>query len=788
VGAETLENIFSSLLHIADVLQLPERDNKGQQQIVAAVQRWFTTHSQWLLIWDNVENLALLDRFLPSIRQGAILLTTRCQALGTFAFGIDLLPMESEEGTLFLLHRAKVLEPEATNEQLQHFALSRAAEYAAAADLFAATGGLPLALDQAGAYLEETQCGLPAYLELFRTQRAILLQQRGEGSRDHPASVSATFALAIAATAERHPAAQDLLQVCALLQPDAIPEELFRQGADQLGCRLEAVCCDVLQWNQVIASACSYSLLYRQPKEQTFSMHRLVQAVLLDAMTEQERTQWLQRTINALDAVFPNVIYANWKQCERLLPHVLLCLQHSGTTEDSLECASLAFKAAQYTRSRGRYAEAEPLFQRALRIRELVLGSDHLQISYPLSDLALLYWQQNKYAEAEPLFQRALRIQEQALGPDHPDLAFPLNHLANLYRDQGKYAEAEPLFQRALCIREQALGPDHFQVAVTLNNLALLYKSQGKYEKAEPLFRRALSIHKQINHPDIAYPLNNLANLYCEHDKYAEAEPLFQQALHIWEQTLGPDHPDTARALNNLAITYQVLGKYTEAEPLFQRALRIWEQTLGPDHPYIAHSLNGLANLSREQGKYVEAEAFFQRALSIREQHLGQHHPETADTLHSLALFREQQGNLSEALSLTKRALQIFSQSLGDTHHETITTQELYTRLVQAQACTQKAAPSEPETEEIHAAVEPSPTEDDPLQGFLGNCCELHPRVWCRVSDLWQAYEQWTTQQQERFPLSRRAFAAQLKVHGCCAAHTSTARIWRGIKLVNNNH
>ncbi|HLX57650.1 MAG TPA: tetratricopeptide repeat protein [Ktedonobacteraceae bacterium] len=648
IGAETIEHIVSDLLRIAGVLQLPGRDDKDQQQVVEAVQLWLTTHSQWLLIWDNLEDLAMLERFLPSARQGAILITTRHQALGTLARGMDLFPMEREEGMLFLLRRAKVLEPEATSEQMHQLAVRMPPQYAAAADLVSAMGGLPLAIDQAGAYIEETQCGLPAYLELFRTRRAILLQQRGDGSRDHPASVSATFTLAIAATAQRHPAVRDLLQVCALLQPDAIPEELFRQGAEHLGTTLEAVGRDALDWDRVVAVSCSYSLLRRQPEEQMLSMHRLVQAILLDAMTETERETWTRRAIGALDAVFPEVRpateYAAWKQCERLLPQALLCLHRVEATEESLAVASLAYKTAQYLRERERYAEAEPLFQRALHLREQALGLDHPDVAFSLNYLAVLYWEQGRYAEAEPLDQRALRIWEQALGPDHPDLARPLNNMAVLYLEQGRYAEAEPLFQQALRLREQALDSDY---------------------------------------PLLAYPLHGLAELYFEQGRYAEAEPLFRQALRVWEQALGPDHPQVAEPLNGLAELSFRQGKYAEAELLFQRALRNSEQSQGLEHLNVATSLNGLANLFREQGKYTEAKSLFQQALSIREKHLGQRHPETARTLHDLAILCQKQNNLSEAVSLAERALKIRLESLGDAHPKAIATRVLYVQLVQ---------------------------------------------------------------------------------------------------------
>jgi tetratricopeptide (TPR) repeat protein len=812
IASETEESIVFSLLRIAEVLQLPEREEQEQQRVVTAVQRWLTTHSRWLLIWDNVEDLTLLARFLPSARSGAVLITTRDQVLGTFARGVDLLPMKQEEGMLFLLRRAKVLPPEATYEQMCQLARQAPGQYAAATELVTALGSLPLALDQAGAYIEETHCDLPAYLELFRSRRPVLLQQRGVGARDHPAPVSTTFALAIAATTQRHPAVGDLLQICALLQSDAIPEELFRQGGEHLGVRLEATCRDALEWNQMIAIACSYSLLSRQPEEQTLSIHRLVQAVLQDTMTEEKRKQWTRQVIAALDAVFPEVpaaaAYSAWKQGERLVPHALLCLHRARATNDSLTVASLAYKVAQYLRERGRYAEAEPLYQRALHIQEQVLGSDHPDVAASLNYLAVLYRSQGRYAAADALFQRTLCIREQVLGSDHPLVTSSLNSLANLYTDLGKYAEAKSLYLRALRIRERVLGSDHPKVAQVLDNLALLYWRQGKYTEAEPLYQRALHIQEQIpgsDHPNLARTLNNLAILYRSQGRYPEAERLYQRALHIQERVLGSDHPLMASLLGNLAECYQDQSRYREAEKLYQRALHVGEQALGSEHPLVAELLNGLAILYRDQDRDTEAESLYQRALSIREQCLGKDHPETAETLHEFAMLRHKQGHLSQAFSLAKQAFSIRSQSLGDAHPKTIATKTLYAELLEQQVHAQEEAASTQrcfgeipdlcrEEREVKTASpfvlkasHSSLVENDPMQDFLDACCELHPLAWCRIRDLRQTYEQWTASCQGRIPLSRRAFVVQMKARGCRVDRTSTARIWRGIRLRDKN-
>jgi tetratricopeptide (TPR) repeat protein len=704
IAAETDEQTIASLLRIAEVLQVPGRHDKDQQRVVGAIHQWLNSHSGCLLIWDNVEDLDMLQRFLPPTRQGAFLITTRCQALGTLVQGLDLLPMQQEEGIRFLLRRAKMLDPQTDVEQERQFAARHPAQYQAGAELVEVLGGLPLALDQAGAYLEETRCGLPAYLERFRTRRATLLRQRGEEARDHPASVSTTFTLAITATAERHPAVRDLLQVCALLQPDAIPEELFRLGGAYLGATLETVCGDPLEWDRVVGIACRYSLVSRQPEAQTLSIHHLVQAVLLDEMTEAEREQWNGRVVEALDKVFPEVLpaakQADRKQRERLLPHVLWCLHQ---TEGGESCLALAWKAAQYLYVCGRYQEAEPHYLSVLSMCEQHRGPEHPEVAEVLNWLGILYRKQGRYQEAEPYYLRALSMREQHRGPEHPEVARSLNSLAGLYWQQGKYAQAEPLLQRALSMREQHRGPEHPEVARSLNNLGMLYREQGRDAKAKPLLQRAVHIleqHQGPDAPELASPLRNLADLYREQGNYVEAERFCLRALQITEHAFAPDHPEVAGALYGLALLAQAQDKDQEAEALYQQALQIWKQALGSEHPEIAQALSGLASLACKQGNDAEAEALYQRVLAIREQQLGPHHPGTAETLYDLALLRQKQGNLDEAQTLAGRALHIREAALGGFHPRTLATRDLLAHLAQAQAgaAVEAAARHRPET------------------------------------------------------------------------------------------
>ncbi len=648
--AETVESVMFSMRGIAEVLQLPGRDDKDQERVVAAVLRWLSSHHQWLLIWDDLEDLNLLQRFLPSARQGAILLTTRQQALGLFARGINLLPMEQEEGMRFLLRRSKMLEPEVTSEQMQQFAGSMPIKYATAAELVTAMGGLPLALDQAGAYIEETGCSLSAYLQRYKRRRAHLLDRRGLRGGNHPHSVATTFRLASEQMEQEQPAAA-LLKVCAFLHAEAIPEELFITGAVHLGPELAPLADNSSRFDQAIIVLRSLSLVQRQAETGTLSLHRLMQAVLREQMSEQEQMLWLKRVINALNVVFPQVIHEVWGQCERLLPHALAVTAFIPDQAGNQEVVEVLRKAAAYLRARAQHQQAEPLYQRALSIGERVLGPAHPDVAFSLNGLALLYAEQGKYEQAEPLYQRALSIGEQVLGPAHFDVAQLLNGLATLYWRQGKYEQAKPLYEQALHIREEALGAEHPETTDLLNGLAFLYMEQGKDEQARLLCWRTLHIWKralEANYPDLAYPLNNRAEQGKE-----------GQALYIWEH-VGAQYPHVAYPLYGLAILYAREGKDEQAASFYKCALHIREQAMGPEHPDLAYGLSGLANLYLKQRKYEQAEALYRRALHIREQHLGLHHPETAQTLHDLAIFYRLQGNVSEALSLVERALQSY--------------------------------------------------------------------------------------------------------------------------------
>jgi tetratricopeptide (TPR) repeat protein len=233
--------------------------------------------------------------------------------------------------------------------------------------------------------------------------------------------------------------------VSAFLGPDAIPLELFTEGASQLGPVLaEALATseDPLALNEALEPLTRYSLIRLDVDTQTYSIHRMVQEVVKDQLGLEQQAQWAERVVQAVNQSFPEVDYQTWPRCERLIPHVILCTTH-------IDNWSMTFWEA----------------------RNLLNEGGHY------------FFQRGQYREIEPLLESALEICEKAWGPEYPDTLSILNNLGLLYGNQGKYEQAEPLYQRALAIREQVFGSDHSLTAKVRNNYAeLLEKMKQKTE------------------------------------------------------------------------------------------------------------------------------------------------------------------------------------------------------------------------------------------------------------------------------------------------------------------
>jgi tetratricopeptide (TPR) repeat protein len=714
VRADSQDTLNADYTALATFLHLPIQDESDQDLIVCSIKRWLSDQSGWLLILDNVEDFRLVRDFLPATRQGHVLLTTRAQDTGGLAKTIEVAKMPQDEGALLLLRRAEVLGPDEPLDRTSHPDLALAQLISRTMD------GLPLALVQAGAYIKATGCDMASYLERYEKQRVILLARRDEFNVDYPASVATTWSLSFEKVEQDNAAAADILRVCAFLHPDAIPEEMIIGNSTFLGPFLQAITDDI-QLDDCMRALRRYSLIQRNTREKTFSIHRLVQAVQMDNLGQETQHLWATRAVYAVNRLFPYVEPGTTQPGQRFILHAQACCQLITQRHlASLDAAQLLHKTGRYLRETSQYPQAELLCQQALQLYETLPQAPQVQLSHCCTDLALVAERRGKFPQAEVLYGRAWELCERLYGTEHPETAAALNNLGVFYLGQGRYTQAESHFKQALGARIKTLGPDDLQVANSqqclaevyshrgmdakaeqlyrqvldlrervlgpahpgvgnvLNNLAGVCAQQGHLDEAELLARRTLALyehHLGTEHHFVAYPLATLSSICRQQGKTAEAEALLKRSLHIREQALGADHRDVAIALTGLALLSQTTGRLHDAEDLYRRALAILEKTAGPEDPHVINTLCGLAVIYNEQGKYTEAEQLIERLLALAARLQGLEHGKVLNDLLILGTSYLDRSEYGKARSLYERMVAVATKVLGHDHSAVVTLQ-----------------------------------------------------------------------------------------------------------------
>jgi transcriptional regulator with XRE-family HTH domain len=390
--ASSHEVLLDDLVALADVLSFLEPPNRESRSAVQIIKQWLNERTQWLLILDNVEDPLLIQDLLPSHPVGHILLTTRSSITGAAARSINLPPMDLEEGKLFLLRRAKYIDPEADLKD------ATVEECRTAECITRLVGGLPLALDQAGSYIEETGCNLSDYLKYYQQSCEVLLARQNRSWANYSHSVYTTFSLCYQQVERVDPAAAALMCLCTFLYSEAIPEKIILEGACELGSVLEPVARDPLRFNEALAVLRLNSLVYRNPHLRTLTMHCLVQEVVKQHLDQQMQRTWAERAIRIVHKTcvkFMALLFTfGWKQelpHEYIEPAFLMCVTHIEQWEmTSKEAAELLYFAGVYFLERQREKVAMPLLCRAQALCERRGDSPFLPPKQILEEYQLL--------------------------------------------------------------------------------------------------------------------------------------------------------------------------------------------------------------------------------------------------------------------------------------------------------------------------------------------------------------------------------------------------------------
>jgi tetratricopeptide (TPR) repeat protein len=428
VDATSRQTLFSAIASLASTLNLTEKEFSDKQRAFNAVKNWLDAHSDWLLIFDNVEDVVWVSDFFANPGHGHVLITTDVRVTKVIE-GIEVPALSPGESVTFLLNRAGLPPPDSPSDAASS---RRGTGVWEVSELLA---GFPFALELAGAYMREMQCSFSDYIEYYQDHQAKRLQAQRASATDCPEAAAVTCALAFQEVQNADAAAADLLRLVAYFSPSDIPEDLILAGLTDLDSAPQTNAVSKQRLESAFRLLQRYSLIHYDDATRTLAVHPLVQSILKQEVKRKVQRQWAERATRLVSRTFPSVEPGTWSRCEQYLPHALVCVAHIKHWEMTFpEAVQLLNQAGYYLEVRGQCIEAQTLYQKAWIIHEKTLGPLHPLTAASLTTLAKFYEGWGMYWHAESFYRKARTIYEKILGPTHPITLESINNLARLYR------------------------------------------------------------------------------------------------------------------------------------------------------------------------------------------------------------------------------------------------------------------------------------------------------------------------------------------------------------------
>ncbi|NUO97959.1 MAG: tetratricopeptide repeat protein [Nonomuraea sp.] len=600
----------------------------------------------WLLIFDNAPEAEGLRPFLPPAGPGHVLITSRSGSWPRDQ-GLELPVLDLGAAARLML------------------ASSGQDDGEAAAAVVAELGALPLALEQAAAYMSETGLSLAEYLDLLHHRRAELLAQgQAWGYRER---VTSTWRLAFERLARTSPQAIALLRLLSCYAHEAIPyhlllsslerrapRELFRahmrrrRAYGRIPARrsylllrevrpsvlvmMRELPRDTFRINAALSALRRHSLI-GPPVDGTVTVHRLVQAVTIDQLSRRAQRRWREIAAVLVEAVLPDdpAQKARWPRYARLLPHIRTVLDPTSPGMD---------KTAQYLGASGDYRTARALFREIAGALAAALGPEHPATLRTRHELALWTGEAGDPAGARDQYVALLPVYERVLGPEHPHTLTTRHNLAHWTGRAGDPVAARDRYAALLPIRRRVSGPEHPDTLTTQANLAQWTGQAGDPAAARDQYAALLPVRERVQgseHPSTLINRHELARWTGELGDAVSARDQYAALLVARERVSGPHHPDTLTIRHELARWTGELGDAVSARDQYAALVPVRERVQGPDHPDTLTARANLAYWTGRAGDAAGARDLCAALLPVRARVLGRGHPATLTTRAQLA-------------------------------------------------------------------------------------------------------------------------------------------------------
>jgi DNA-binding SARP family transcriptional activator/Flp pilus assembly protein TadD len=655
IDADQPTAIAARLAELAQ--RLGAAPNPRHDVMLVALWQLLRTRSRWLLIYDDAPDPQSLANLWPRGGNGQVIVTSRNPAWGGRAAPLPVDVLQRRHSTQFIAERLSLLDipPEAD----------------ALADEL---GDLPLALEQACAFIEQTKVTIAAYLDLLRRHGPELLEY-GDAT-GATTKVATAWSVSLRHLREQEPAAEQLLNLCAFLSPLGIPRALFSKHASELPTPLGQEVTNPIRYLAVVGTLGRYSLATVTDEE--LALHPLVQKVVRDKLAPDVARECAGHAVRLVDAALStDPAAASWP----LLRHALTATEHAQSADvEPSATASVLAKAARSQVHVGDLYTGAALLEKALKIREVVSGPGSRTVSDILIRLGRTQRELGDLAQAQSCFRRAAEIRQSEYGPDSPAMVDALDGLGIVLFDLGEMEAARRSLADCLAIREMHPELDELALAVTYSVHGLVLWSLNELPTASTVLERAYNIRVQRygpEHHDVATSLDNWAKVVFDMGHLERAKTMNERALQIRKDRLGDDHYHVAVSLNHYGYVLRELGDLDGALDAHEQAAGIFKGQLGPRHTHVARSLVGKGKVLILTSDHSGAQAAFEEALEIFGAVLGLAHTETALCLAELGQARFLLGDRMAARPEVRQAVDIVGARRPATHPDLVRIREM---------------------------------------------------------------------------------------------------------------
>lgn len=719
VRAEDSASTINDLIELAQRLNLCDHEHVDTPQVLERLQSWLANRSEWLIVLDNLDSPSALAEYFPTRIAGRILITSRRPNWGRHAQVAPLETFTTQESLAFLQSRiGSVGADDATR-------------------LANALGHLPLAMEEAAAYIDATGRSLASYVELFE-QHHDSLMATAEPVPDYPHTLRATLRLATAQLEAETPQALELLKWLAVLAPDGLARTMLETlpfaSSDQTGPAS-------LLLDQSAKALRRYSLI--KANDDLLSIHRLTQLVVRDEMTSSQRKQKTLEALDCISAQFPRVseMSDTGQLCRHLLPHSLAVVSHAQQyAESHLKCGVLLGRTGTFMSARNLSREADQhlgaayallkpdegnrnkfartcelygrvlfangnleasirIFTEALDVfmAEGLPGALHvMQIQL---DLAWVRWTKGDLRIALEHARASVEKLESLSGPADPHRAIGQAIISRLELELGNPQQALIVVNEAAAAVPGMSSPDRSRMpllSAVYIQLAQVLRTLGLPERARSWVQESLQLGAPVYsqyHPLMGASQCVLGQIHFDEQNYEEAQQALEAAVECADQFGYPMNQQVYIASCYLALTHIARGNEDAAAALIDRQLTNLPNRIAGDRTLTeAYAQLARGRLAALQNRHTEALTLGRSGDQIIAQRYGERSLFRLFSLAQLAIIANQAGLSDQAVEAHELAISVAARVDQPAHLHCAEHYALWAEQLEAAGESQRAA------------------------------------------------------------------------------------------------